>query len=96
MRAKGRRLLIRFETVAFKKVFLYKLGFIFLSSEQISPRPEVAASNSPPSYNQLNYNANLARFFNSQPKTLTLKEVESMRYDAAKRGTNMVYGDSSR
>lgn len=35
------------------------------------------SNDSPPSYNQLNYNDNLARFFNSQPKTLTAKEVEA-------------------
>jgi hypothetical protein len=29
----------------------------------------------PPSYNQLNYNDNLTRFFNSHPKTLTGKEA---------------------
>jgi len=29
----------------------------------------------PPSYNQLNYNENITRFFNSQPKTLTEKEA---------------------
>merc|ERR1719266_2245354 len=42
----------------------------------ISPHHE-AGSESPPSYNQLNYNDNLTRFFNSQPKTLTEKEASA-------------------
>lgn len=33
------------------------------------------SSETPPSYNQLNYNENLTRFFNSQPKTLTEEEA---------------------
>jgi len=37
------------------------------------------SSETPPSYNQLNYNDNLSRFFNSQPKTLTEKEVMNLR-----------------
>ena len=40
-----------------------------------SPPHDILSSESPPSYNQLNYNDNLARFFNSQPKTLTAKEA---------------------
>ena len=36
------------------------------------------SSETPPSYNQLNYNDNLSRFFNSQPKTLTEKEVRAI------------------
>ena len=35
------------------------------------------SSESPPNYNQLNYNENLTRFFNSQPKTLSEKDVIS-------------------
>ena len=42
----------------------------------ISPHDETG-SESPPSYNQLNYNDNLTRFFNSQPKTLTEKEASA-------------------
>ena len=41
----------------------------------ISPHHDELSSETPPSYNQLNYNDNLSRFFNSQPKTLTEKEV---------------------
>ena len=41
----------------------------------ISPHHDETGSESPPSYNQLNYNDNLTRFFNSQPKTLTEKEA---------------------
>eukprot|EP00090_Calanus_glacialis_P014686 TRINITY_DN23529_c0_g1_i1.p1 TRINITY_DN23529_c0_g1~~TRINITY_DN23529_c0_g1_i1.p1 ORF type:complete len:1323 (-),score=302.40 TRINITY_DN23529_c0_g1_i1:347-4315(-) len=33
------------------------------------------SSETPPSYNQLTYNENLTRFFNSQPKTLSEKET---------------------
>eukprot|EP00092_Neocalanus_flemingeri_P023959 GFUD01025990.1.p1 GENE.GFUD01025990.1~~GFUD01025990.1.p1 ORF type:complete len:1325 (+),score=327.53 GFUD01025990.1:258-4232(+) len=33
------------------------------------------SSEAPPSYNQLTYNENLTRFFNSQPKTLSEKET---------------------
>lgn len=36
------------------------------------------SSETPPSYNQLNYNDNLSRFFNSQPKTLSEKEVNAI------------------
>ena len=43
----------------------------------ISPHHETG-SESPPSYNQLNYNDNLTRFFNSQPKTLTEKEASAI------------------
>ena len=43
----------------------------------ISPHDETG-SESPPSYNQLNYNDNLTRFFNSQPKTLTEKEASAI------------------
>merc|ERR550519_2458210 len=45
------------------------------------------SSETPPSYNQLNYNENLTRFFNSQPKTLTEeeaieeKEIEEKKID---------------
>lgn len=34
------------------------------------------SSETPPSYNQLTYNENLTRFFNSQPKTLSEREVQ--------------------
>ena len=40
----------------------------------ISPH-QSDSSETPPSYNQLSYNENLTRFFNSQPKTLTDKEI---------------------
>ena len=43
----------------------------------ISPHHDETGSESPPSYNQLNYNDNLTRFFNSQPKTLTEKEAST-------------------
>ena len=36
------------------------------------------SSESPPSYNQLAYNENLTRFFNSQPQTLTEDEVNKI------------------
>lgn len=36
------------------------------------------SSESPPSYNQLTYNENLTRFFNSQPQTLTEKEAKEV------------------
>ena len=45
----------------------------------ISPHHDETGSESPPSYNQLNYNDNLTRFFNSQPKTLTEKEASAMK-----------------
>ena len=44
----------------------------------ISPHHDETGSESPPSYNQLNYNDNLTRFFNSQPKTLTEKEASAI------------------
>ena len=40
----------------------------------ISPH-QSDSSESPPSYNQLTYNENLTRFFNSQPKTLSEKDI---------------------
>merc|ERR550532_1102146 len=43
------------------------------------------SSESPPSYNQLTYNENLTRFFNSQPKTLSEKDIMS----------NLVYSSPS-
>merc|ERR1712001_622963 len=46
-------------------------------------------SESPPSYNQLNYNDNLTRFFNSQPKTLTEKEASAIESSSA-----VLYDDS--
>ena len=42
----------------------------------ISPH-QSDSSESPPSYNQLTYNENLTRFFNSQPKTLSEKDIMS-------------------
>ena len=42
----------------------------------ISPH-QSDSSESPPSYNQLTYNENLTRFFNSQPKTLSEKDIVS-------------------
>ena len=49
---------------------------VFPGTEGVrSPPHDILSSESPPSYNQLNYNDNLARFFNSQPKTLTAKEA---------------------
>jgi len=42
----------------------------------ISPH-QSDSSESPPSYNQLTYNENLTRFFNSQPKTLSEKDITS-------------------
>ncbi len=45
------------------------------SAGNISPHHDEMSNETPPSYNQLNYNDNLSRFFNSQPKTLTEKEV---------------------
>ena len=44
----------------------------------ISPHHDELSSETPPSYNQLNYNDNLSRFFNSQPKTLSEKEVSAI------------------
>jgi len=44
----------------------------------ISPHHYETGSETPPSYNQLNYNDNLTRFFNSQPKTLTEKEASAI------------------
>lgn len=41
----------------------------------ISPHYSDSSEN-PPSYNQLTYNENLTRFFNSQPKTLTERNAE--------------------
>jgi period circadian protein len=41
----------------------------------ISPH-QSDSSETPPSYNQLTYNENLTRFFNSQPKTLSEREVQ--------------------
>ena len=43
----------------------------------ISPHHDEMSSETPPSYSQLNYNDNLTRFFNSQPKTLTEKEANA-------------------
>ena len=43
----------------------------------VSPPHDDLSNETPPSYNQLNYNDNLSRFFNSQPKTLTEKEVNA-------------------
>ena len=50
----------------------------------ISPH-QSDSSESPPSYNQLTYNENLTRFFNSQPKTLSEKDLLS----------NLVYSSPS-
>merc|ERR1719450_469234 len=50
----------------------------------ISPH-QSDSSESPPSYNQLTYNENLTRFFNSQPKTLSEKDIMS----------NLVYSSPS-
>ena len=47
------------------------------------------SSETPPSYNQLNYNDNLSRFFNSQPKTLSEKEVK-----ANDAGSESPFGES--
>ena len=51
---------------------LNKIGAAVIGN--ISPH-QSDSSESPPSYNQLTYNENLTRFFNSQPKTLTDKEI---------------------
>ena len=64
----------------------------------ISPHDETG-SESPPSYNQLNYNDNLTRFFNSQPKTLTEKEASAIEsssvfYDDKFKFQNCGGGDS--
>ena len=49
-----------------------KIGTVVIGN--ISPH-QSDSSETPPSYNQLTYNENLTRFFNSQPKTLTDKEL---------------------
>lgn len=36
-----------------------------------------SSSETPPSYNQLNYNENLQRFFDSRPRTLTTSDESS-------------------
>ena len=51
---------------------LGKIGTVVIGN--ISPH-QSDSSETPPSYNQLTYNENLTRFFNSQPKTLTDKEI---------------------
>merc|ERR1719150_3149634 len=47
------------------------------------------SSESPPSYNQLTYNENLTRFFNSQPQTLSENEANKI----AKEGCPYPYKD---
>ncbi len=65
----------------------------------ISPHHEDTGSESPPSYNTLNYNDNLARFFNSQPKTLTEKEASAIEnssvFDECKTLSGQALNDSS-
>lgn len=45
---------------------------------EISPHHDYcdskSSSETPPSYNQLNYNENLQRFFNSRPRTMSASE----------------------
>jgi len=53
---------------------LGKVGTVVNVIGNISPH-QSDSSETPPSYNQLSYNENLTRFFNSQPKTLTDKEI---------------------
>ena len=50
----------------------------------ISPH-QSDSSETPPSYNQLTYNENLTRFFNSQPKTLSEREVQE-KYEERSSG----------
>jgi len=59
---------------------------VFSHAGNISPHHDEMSSETPPSYNQLNYNDNLSRFFNSQPKTLTEKEVLSLQQTGAGYG----------
>ncbi len=62
----------------------------------ISPH-QSDSSETPPSYNQLTYNENLTRFFNSQPKTLSEQEVleEDTTTEGGRRGEPGDGGSSS-
>lgn len=54
---------------------------------EISPHHDYcnskSSSETPPSYNQLNYNENLQRFFDSKPKTLTSDENSDIKMNSS-------------
>merc|ERR1712106_783457 len=52
------------------------------------------SSEAPPSYNQLTYNENLTRFFNSQPKTLSEKETLQVAGGNGKTASQQFQEDS--
>jgi len=67
-----------------------KIGHVVI--EKVSPH-QSDSSETPPSYNQLTYNENLTRFFNSQPKTLSNPEREEK--DKSDSGVSQSQGKSS-
>ena len=72
------------------------LGTLGTAKGNISPHHDLLSSDSPPSYNQLNYNDNLARFFNSQPKTLTAKEAATAMTEDINMESAAIADDNSK
>lgn len=69
-----------------------KVGDIVIGN--ISPH-QSDSSETPPSYNQLTYNENLTRFFNSQPKTLSEPEGDNKSREKGSAHTSKTSEDTT-